>query len=132
MSPSPQRLSVLDALRGIAALGVCWYHFTNGNKTFLPEGVLKSSGTFGWLGVEMFFVISGFIIPYALHRSGYRISDYGTFILKRIIRLDPPYLVAILIVIALGYASTATPGFQGPPFEPTITQVVLHLGYVNV
>ena len=80
----------------------------------------------------MFFVISGFIIPYALHRSSYRVTDYGRFILKRIIRLDPPYLVGILIVIALGYASSATPGFSGPPFEPSLAQVVLHLGYVNV
>lgn len=123
---------MLDALRGIAALGVCWYHFTHGNVTFLPEGLLKSSGTFGWLGVEMFFVISGFIIPYSLQRGGYRLADYGTFLLKRVIRLDPPYLVAILIIIALGYASTATPGFAGPKFAPSFVQVLLHLGYVNV
>jgi peptidoglycan/LPS O-acetylase OafA/YrhL len=132
MSSSPHRFSVLDALRGIAALGVCWYHFTNGHGTFLPDGLWKSSGTFGWLGVEIFFVISGFIIPYSLHRGGYRIGDYGRFVLKRIIRLDPPYLVGILIVIALGYASTATPGFNGPPFHPSMVQVLLHLGYLNV
>lgn len=131
MTPSPHRFAVIDALRGIAALGVCWYHFTHGNATFLPEGPLKSSGAFGWLGVEMFFVISGFIIPYALHRSRYRAADYGRFILKRMIRLDPPYLVGILIVLALGYASAATPGYRGEPFEPSFTQVVLHLGYAN-
>lgn len=123
---------MLDALRGIAALAVCWYHFTHGNATFLPDGLLKSSGTYGWLGVEMFFVISGFIIPYALHRGGYRVRDYGTFILKRIIRLDPPYLAAIGILIALGYTSTAMPGFRGAPFAPSFVQVLLHLGCVNV
>ena len=132
MSSAPQRFSVLDALRGVAALAVCWYHFTNGNTTFLPEGVLKSSGSFGWLGVEMFFVISGFIIPYALHRSDYRLPDYGVFLLKRVIRLDPPYLVGIFIVIVLGYASAAAPGYAGAPFKPSVTQVLLHLGYVNV
>jgi peptidoglycan/LPS O-acetylase OafA/YrhL len=132
MTQPPSRLSTLDALRGLAALAVCWYHFTQGNPVFLPDGWLKASGSFGWLGVEVFFVISGFIIPYALQRSGYRLSDYGTFILKRIIRLDPPYLVAILAVIVLGYASTATPGFRGPKFDPSIAQVILHLGYVNV
>lgn len=132
MTSSPHRLPVLDALRGIAALAVCWYHFTHGNETFLPSGLLKSSGTFGWLGVEMFFVISGFIIPYALHRSSYQTADYGRFILKRIIRLDPPYLVGLLIVIVLGYASAATPGYRGGPFEPSFTQIALHLGYANV
>jgi peptidoglycan/LPS O-acetylase OafA/YrhL len=132
MSSSPHRFSVVDALRGIAALGVCWYHFTYGNDAFLPDGALKSSGTFGWLGVEIFFVISGFIIPYSLHRGSYRICDYGRFVLKRVIRLDPPYLAGILIVIALGYASAATPGFHGPPFQLSWVQLLLHLGYLNV
>ena len=129
MSSPSQRLTIVDALRGIAALGVCWNHFTNGNPAFLPEGALKASGAFGWL---MFFVISGFIIPYALQRGGYRVSDYGTFLLKRIVRLDPPYLVAIFVVIVLGYASAATPGFGGPPFAPSFHQVALHLGFINV
>src|ERR1017187_46026 len=132
MTTSHQRLSTLDALRGLAALGVCWFHFTNGNKAFLPDGLLKSSGAYGWLGVEMFFVISGFIIPYTLQRSGYRSSDYGRFLIKRIIRLDPPYLVAILAVIALNYASAASPGFNGPHFNFSLVQVTLHLGYLNV
>ncbi len=127
----PQRFSVLDALRGVAALAVCAFHFTNGNETFLPEGALKFAGSFGWLGVEMFFVISGFIIPYALQRSGYRTANYGTFILKRIIRLDPPYLVGLAMIMALGYLSSAAPGFKGAPFEPSFIQVALHLGYVN-
>ncbi|MES2571755.1 MAG: acyltransferase [Verrucomicrobiota bacterium] len=132
MSSSSHRLLTLDALRGIAALWVCWYHFTQGNTEFLEEGWLKSSGSFGWLGVEIFFVISGFIIPYALFRSEYRTSDYGTFLLKRITRLDPPYIAGILIVIILGYISTVTPGFRGPPFQLSATQVILHLGYANV
>lgn len=129
---SASRLLVPDALRGLAALAVCWFHFTHGNPNFLPDGVLKSSGAFGWLGVEMFFVISGFIIPYSLSRGGYRLSDYPTFLLKRIIRLDPPYIAALILILALGYASSAVPGFRGQPFAPTWAQVALHLGYINV
>ncbi|MFC5454047.1 acyltransferase family protein [Prosthecobacter fluviatilis] len=131
MTSASPRLPVVDMLRGFAALAVCWYHFTNGSANFLPEGLLKSSGTHGWLGVEVFFVISGFIIPYALQRSGYRMADYGRFILRRIIRLDPPYLASIVILLVLGYVCSALPGFRGPPFEPTFVQVVLHLGYLN-
>ena len=131
-TPSASRLLVPDTLRGLAALAVCWFHFTHGNPNFLPDGALKSSGAFGWLGVEMFFVISGFIIPYSLSRGGYRLADYPTFLLKRIIRLDPPYIAALIIILALGYASTAVPGFRGQPLEPNWAQVVLHLGYINV
>jgi peptidoglycan/LPS O-acetylase OafA/YrhL len=78
---APQRLPVLDMLRGIASFAVCWFHLTNGNVAFLPAGILKSSGAYGWLGVEVFFVISGFVIPYALERSRYGINDCGTFLL---------------------------------------------------
>ncbi|HEY0792039.1 MAG TPA: acyltransferase [Chthoniobacterales bacterium] len=132
MSAAVQRHSVLDTLRGIAALAVCWYHFTNGNPAFLSSGVVKTSGSYGWLGVEIFFVISGFIIPFALSRSHYHYRDYGTFLLKRIVRLDPPYLSVLALIIVLGYASSATPGFQGPRFHVSWLQLLLHLAYTNV
>ena len=127
-----QRNATLDVLRGVAAMSVAWYHFTNGNPKFLASGLLKASGTYGWLGVEMFFVISGFIIPLTLMRSGYRIADYRKFLVKRIVRLDPPYIVALVLIIALGYLSSAVPGFQGRPFHASVPQVLLHLGYLNV
>ncbi|MEO6725174.1 MAG: acyltransferase family protein [Blastocatellia bacterium] len=108
-----KRIHTLDALRGIASLAVCWFHLTNGNPAFLPDGWLKLSGKFGWLGVEMFFVISGFIIPFSMRRAGYSIGDFPRFILKRIVRLDPPYLVAIVLTIGLAYLSSLAPGFRG-------------------
>jgi peptidoglycan/LPS O-acetylase OafA/YrhL len=116
----------------LTGFAVCWFHFTHGNPEFLPDGYLKSSGALGWLGVEIFFVISGFIIPYSLHNGGYQIANFFKFFIKRIIRLDPPYLISIFLVLALGFASASTPGFRGPPFEPSLAQVLLHLGYVNV
>ena len=127
-----QRNATLDVLRGFAAMSVAWYHFTNGNPKFLASGPLKASGTYGWLGVEIFFVISGFIIPLTLMRSGYRIADYRKFLVKRIVRLDPPYIVVLVLIIALGYLSSAVPAFQGRPFHVSVPQVLLHLGYLNV
>lgn len=132
MSTVGQRHAALDLLRGVAALSVAWFHFTNGNDAFLPAGGLKPSGQYGWMGVEVFFVISGFIIPFALSRAQYQIADYGTFLLKRIVRLDPPYLVSIALVIVLGYASSAAPGFRGTAFTFSLPQLLLHLGYINV
>src|SRR4051812_47773396 len=103
-------------MRGLASFAVCWYHVTHGNAAFLSPGVLKSSGSYGWLGVEVFFVISGFVIPYALQGSKYRIRDCGTFLLKRVVRLDPPYFATICVILVLGYLSAKTPGFAGEPF----------------
>lgn len=125
------RLLTLDCLRGVAAIAVVWFHFTQVSAEFLPQGLLKSSGTYGWLGVDVFFVISGFILPYALKRAGYRPADYFQFVWKRVLRLDPPYLVSIAVVIVLNFASSLVPSYGGPPFQFDLKQVLLHLGYLN-
>jgi len=125
------KLDSLDVLRGFASLAVCWFHFTQGNVRFLPDGFLKATGSYGWLGVEIFFVISGFVIPYSLHRSEYKLRDYPTFIIKRIIRLDPPYLVSILIVLTLLWLSALVPGFKGGPVQIDAAGLLLHFGYLN-
>ncbi|MGZ4834255.1 MAG: acyltransferase family protein [Terriglobales bacterium] len=125
-----RRLGTIDALRGLAAFSVAWFHFTNGGP-LLANGVLKSSGHYGWVGVEMFFVISGFIIPYSLYRAGYQGSDFSRFLLKRITRLDPPYIADILLIIAISYLVPFAPGFRGEWPHYTATQLLCHLGYVN-
>ncbi len=127
-----RRIESLDALRGLAALSVCWFHFTNGNPEFLASGWLRASGIYGWMGVDVFFVISGFVIPYSLHNSGYKLGHYFTFVLKRIVRLDPPYLAAIAITIVLGYLSAMSPSFRGQTPHLSIPQVLLHFAYLNV
>jgi len=125
---SEKRINSLDALRGLAALSVCWFHLVHFNA-YIPEGPLRASGSLGWLGVEVFFVISGFVIPFALHRSGYRVGDYGTFLLKRLLRLTPPYYATIAFVIALGYGSMKVPGFKGELFHVGAAQIGQHLTY---
>jgi peptidoglycan/LPS O-acetylase OafA/YrhL len=123
---SGTKVEVLDFLRGIASLGVCV-----GHMGFIAS--LRYADTvfdYGRLGVPVFFVISGFIIPYSLYANNYRLRNYFTFILKRIVRLDPPYFVAILLIIAMQYAAYAIPR-QGAPFNINLTQVLLHLGYLN-
>lgn len=126
----PNRLATIDLLRGIAALGVAWYHCTNGSGV-LHEGWLYRSGQYGWVGVEIFFVISGFIIPYSLHKAGYRTADFGRFLVKRIARLDPPYFADILLCLALSYVVTLAPGFRGAWPQYTWGQLAAHVAYVN-
>lgn len=131
-APDQSHVASLDLLRAIAILAVCWFHFTNGREEFLPDGWLKSVGAFGWLGVQMFFVVSGFVIPWSLHRGGYHLHCYGRFILKRLARLDPPYLLSVVLVLLLGYLSTLSPLYRGNPFVLDWGQIALHLGYLNV
>ncbi|HMV47130.1 MAG TPA: acyltransferase [Blastocatellia bacterium] len=127
----PERVRIVDALRGIASLAVCLFHLTNGKVDFLPSGWLKSAGSYGWLGVEVFFVISGFILPYALCRASYQVRQFGTFLLKRVTRLDPPYIATIGLILFFNYLSAKTPGFKGGPFEVSTLQIVLHAAYLN-
>ena len=87
-----ERNQTVDALRALAALWVCLFHFT------AATGI----GAYGYLGVTIFFVISGFIVPYSMMRGGYTIAAWPTFMLKRLVRLEPPYLVSIGLILALG------------------------------
>lgn len=131
MTSHAERIHVIEPLRGLAAIAVMWYHFTNGGG-LQPVNWIKITGSAGWLGVEVFFVISGFIIPYALERSGFSpFKHAGTFVLKRIARLDPPYLASIILTLALWYASSLTPGFRGAAFFLEPVNVLLHLGYLS-
>jgi peptidoglycan/LPS O-acetylase OafA/YrhL len=132
---APGRIAILDPLRGLAALAVMWFHFTNGGHLLdgpgLGQRLLKASGHYGWTGVEFFFVISGFVLPYALQRGSYRLRNYGAFLAKRLVRLEPPYLVSLALALALWFAASKVGAFQGEPFRIEWPRLLLHLGYLN-
>jgi peptidoglycan/LPS O-acetylase OafA/YrhL len=77
------------------------------------------------------FVISGFIIPYSLQKAGYGQRQFWTFLSKRIVRLDPPFIANMCLVLALAYLVPLVPGFRGswPHFTPA--QLLSHFAYLN-
>ena len=85
-----QRNLSLDGLRGLAVLLVLLYH----------HALLK----LGWLGVDLFFVLSGFLITGVLRRSRNDKSYWAGFWIKRVTRILPPFLVVLCAATALGYA----------------------------
>lgn len=127
----PGKIEIVETLRGIAALLVCLYHFRLCNISFIGSTKLfADSMSVGWAGVQIFFVISGFIIPFAMSRAGYKIVDSGKFMLRRLVRIEPPYLISIGLVILLNYASNMAPGFKGVPYQFNLMQVISHIGYL--
>jgi peptidoglycan/LPS O-acetylase OafA/YrhL len=124
------RVPLLDALRGLAALAVCWFHLAS--LIPLPDGLIRALGNQGYLGVHVFFVISGFVMPLSLARAGYSPRSFGRFILRRLVRLDPPYLASILLTVAFGYALAAFVRSHGGklPVE-SAGQVLSHLAYAT-
>lgn len=100
MKKPTSHLGILDLLRGFAALSVVCYHFT-GTLTsggFLAKfysPLLAPAFSWGYLGVEVFFVISGFVIPYSLLKTTYTPHDFFPYFSKRIARICPPAYVLI-------------------------------------
>lgn len=122
-------LSSVTLIRGIAALAVTLFHFTKG---FVARDVSVSQilMPYAWIGVEVFFVISGFVIPYALLRLPFKGKHYGGYLLKRLVRIEPAYIASIVLIIFLNYISSLFTIYEGPPFHVDGYNLVLHLGYL--
>jgi peptidoglycan/LPS O-acetylase OafA/YrhL len=131
MSPVPQQdeFVTVTALRGLAALAVCWYHVALWLQ-YLPDGWVAYSAGAGWMGPHVFFVISGFVVPWALWRGGYQRSDFGRFLVKRLLRLEPPYFMTIALVLVIEFLRSRI-GAQTEVFSIDWMQLLLHIGYLN-
>jgi FkbM family methyltransferase len=133
--PRKERFTYLDLLRGIAACSVAWFHVVQNNpRAIQNEAIYQSvdaSSKYGFLGVTIFFVISGFIIPHSMAIWGYRLRDYFLFLWKRLLRLQIPFYASILIALIVGYAAPHFPGFAGEKPDFTWPQVIAHILYLN-
>ena len=128
-SSSSRRIESVHSLRGIASLAVALFHLSDGPH--LPT-LLHSICSYGKFGVEVFFVISGFVLPYSLWRAGYvgTFRNYRSFLWKRVVRLDPPYLATIAFILVLDWLSSKSAAYQGSPFSIDILRLLSHLGYL--
>ena len=94
-----QRIAFLDGLRGVAIVGVLIFHGFVCYPENLPFGDKFGFAPlrFGWVGVQLFFLISGFVIFMTLEQC----QSLRQFAAKRWLRLFPAMLVASLIILAL-------------------------------
>jgi peptidoglycan/LPS O-acetylase OafA/YrhL len=93
------RLEVLDGLRFVAAMTVVLYHFTAMDRVWdqRAEAVFPVQiASYGWLGVYLFFLISGFVICMSSWGRG-----VGGFLLSRVTRLYPAYWLSVFAVTAV-------------------------------
>jgi len=124
---SKSKVTSLALLRGIAVLAVCFCHF---GKPVAAGNVLP--GMFQWFsdngkyGVHIFFVISGFVIPFSLWRAEYSINDYLPFLYKRLLRLHPPYLVALAITLIISAGSYYSRHLPNPETPMTILKSLFY------
>ncbi len=87
-----ERVVELDGLRGLAALVVVVAHYFGE----VPSGI--SALTAGWLGVDVFFVLSGYLIGSLILENRHAPNFFSVFFLRRACRILPVYLVTISAV----------------------------------
>lgn len=132
---APQgRFAFVDALRGIAAFVVVLFHALEGSHIPALEEAMPRWFKFlishGNLGVAVFFVLSGFVISHSLYSERVKPSIAGRFMLRRSIRLDPPYWFAIAVAIAFALLSArVVPDKIATPIS--LAQILAHVFYVQ-
>ncbi len=120
------RLSNIDILRAIAALAVCFHHFNRESLT--GRTLYAECSHYGNYGVDIFFVLSGYVIPLSLLKSGFTLSRFPIFLKARFFRLYPAYILAAVLTIGLWYASSWIPGFRGAmPPALTVLQIFANI-----
>jgi peptidoglycan/LPS O-acetylase OafA/YrhL len=104
-------IPALTGLRGIAALWVFIFH---AEATFNQLGAVASKtmlvlGAAGFLGVDLFFVLSGFVLAlnYSAESTHRSLATWFEFLWKRIARVYPVHLVALALVVVLTTLFTA-------------------------
>ncbi len=103
------RLYALDLLRFVAALTVVVFHYSARGRGWHTSvralfPTLHQFSQYGWMGVELFFLISGFVI--CMSSWG---RSVGAYFASRVARLFPAYLVAVLLTAAV---TAMWPGFS--------------------
>jgi len=126
------QIKPLTGIRGIAAIWVILFHFSGIYCVFEPLEYMQPLYSKGSLGVDLFFILSGFIISYAysVGQKKLLLTDYVYFLWHRLARLYPNHF-ATLVVLAAGVflgglfkiPITGTYPITTLPYQLTMTHV---------
>ncbi len=125
----------IDGLRFVAIMTVVAFHVLTYLRAQHPmfsaphtESFIERAASTGYFGVELFFVISGFILalPFASHHlSGTSPVKLGRYLKRRLTRLEPPYIVSLLVL------SAAWLFVRHAPLSWVATHLPAHIFYVH-
>jgi peptidoglycan/LPS O-acetylase OafA/YrhL len=113
--PQPSgRIPQLDGLRGIAILLVVLRHAVFGLETSSRWlSAILAAGKLSWSGVDLFFVLSGFLIGGILLDARFSANYFSTFYTRRAYRILPIYLVFLALFLSRHVLSAYLPGMLG-------------------
>ncbi len=119
--PAKTRLSGIEAVRGCAATAVVLYHAARHLNWVLGTPQLMRAVQFGHAGVDLFFVVSGFIILFVHHRDVGEPSRSRHYLARRFSRVMPTYWVALGLTLLISLAA----GHAVPPVARLLWSVTL-------
>ncbi len=93
-----KHIPALDGLRGLAVLAVMFHHLVPNFQSLR----LAKVADFGWIGVDLFFVLSGFLITGILVDSKDQSNYFRGFYWRRVLRIWPLYYSLVLLVYLIG------------------------------
>jgi peptidoglycan/LPS O-acetylase OafA/YrhL len=109
---------------------VCFGHFGQAlNPPNNPNNFFNIIHSYGSCGVYIFFVISGFVIPLSFYNGNYDITNYFKFLYKRLLRLHPPFLLAVALTIIIMLVSYK---MRHLIFPETISSIIATCFYMHI
>lgn len=121
-SDSKPHYELLDGLRGVAALVVIWYHIFEGFCT----SPFDQNFNHGYLAVDFFFILSGFVVGYAYDDRWKTTLTTGNFIKRRLVRLHPMVVLGAVLG-ALTFCLQGSEKWDGSPVAVSMLMVALLL-----
>ena len=119
---------ILDGLRGVAAVMVVAFHILEAHSTSHADQLINH----GYLAVDFFFLLSGFVIGYA-YDDRWKKMSMGEFFKRRLIRLQPMVIMGMIIGALMFYYQDSTvlwPGISEVPAWMVI--VVMLIGFTVI
>lgn len=122
-----RRYEILDGLRGVAAVMVIWFHFFEAFATSaVDQGV-----NHGYLAVDFFFVLSGFVLGHAYDGRWKKGLTPGRFMLRRVVRLEPMVVLGVVLG-ALAYVIQGCVRWDGTAVSPLMIVTASLLGLLMI
>lgn len=132
---SGKRVIFADGLRGFAALWVVLFHMSAGGhishlRAALPGWLATVLFDWGHLGVPVFFVLSGFVMAMTVSRIEVDGALAARFVLRRLVRLSPPYYFALAVAVAFSYLKALALGVPKP--QVGLGDIAAHMAYLEL
>lgn len=129
-SDSKPHYALLDGLRGVAAMLVVWYHVFEGFQ-FAGNKPVIDFINHGYLAVDFFFMLSGFVIDYAYDDRWGKSLTMGGFFRRRLIRLHPMVMLGALIG-AISFLLTGMKRWDGTHSTLLLTLITLVCSWLMI